>query len=113
MQTVHWSRTASGIALSLLVLGSPPGWAGRKCDAPPQTWQPRSAVTALAERNGWQIDGLKVDDGCYEIKPASLQVIGIKREHGERERQRTAPPPLPSTSAPTGQLMPAPPGNLG
>ncbi len=129
MQTGHWSRRASGIALSLLVLGSPPGWAGRKCDAPPQTWQPRSAVAALAERNGWQVDRLKVDDGCYEIKgrdaegrrfkakidPASLQVIGIKREHGERERerQRTAPPPSPSPSTPTGQLMPALAGNLG
>ena len=127
MQTVHGSRMASAVALVVLVLGSPPGWAGRKCDAPPDTWQPRSAVAALAERNGWQIDRLKVDDGCYEINgrdaqgrrfkakidPASLQVIGVKREHGERERehQRTAPSPAPPASAPTGLWTPVPKGS--
>jgi hypothetical protein len=58
----------------------------------------------MAERNGWHVDRLKVDDGCYEIKgrdaegrrlkamidPASLKIIGIKREHGDRERDRAA-----------------------
>ncbi|MGM9490298.1 PepSY domain-containing protein [Ideonella sp. YS5] len=77
-------------------------WAGRDCDAPTAAWQPRTAVQALAERNGWHLDRLKIDDGCYEvvgrdaegrrfkakIDPASLQVIGLKREHGERLRQR-------------------------
>jgi len=123
MRTVRWSSITRGIALAVFVVGSQPVWAGKKCFAPPETWQPRSAVTALAERNGWHIERLKVDDGCYEIKgrdaqgrrikakidPASLQVIGVKREHGERERepQRTAPPSPPPPSAPTGLLMPA------
>lgn len=90
------------------MLASQSAWAGRDCDAPPETWQPRTAVSALAERNGWQVDRLKVDDGCYEIKgrdaegqrlkvkidPSSLKIISVKREHREqdRERRRLAPP---------------------
>ena len=115
------------IVFTMLVVVGQPTWAGKECDAPAETWQPRSAVAALAERNGWLLERLKVDDGCYEIKgrdaegrrfkakidPASLQVISVKREHGdrererERERQRLAPPSPTPPSAPTGLLMPA------
>ena len=116
------------MALALLVAAGQPAWAGKHCDAPPETWQPRSAVAALAERQGWHIDRLKIDDGCYEIKgrdaqgrrikakidPASLQVIAVKREHGDgardRERQRLPQPP---SSAPGGPLHPAPAGRPG
>ena len=99
----HW-------ILALLVLIVPPAQAGRDCDAPPETWQPRSAVSALAERKGWQIDRLKIDDGCYEIKgrdadgqrmkakldPATLKVLRLHREHdgpgGNDERRRRQGP---------------------
>ena len=119
------------MALAMLVVAGPPVWAGKNCDAPPETWQPRSAVSALAERNGWSVERLKVDDGCYEIKgrdaegrrfkakidPASLQVISVKREHGdrerERERERKAAPSSPPASAPTGLLAPAATNRLG
>lgn len=81
----------------MLAVACLPAWAGRDCDADPHTWQPRSAVTALAERNGWRIDRLKVDDGCYEIKghdaegrrlratidPATLKILRIRRGHGD------------------------------
>jgi hypothetical protein len=115
---MYCPRMTRRMALTLLVVAGPTAWAGKKCDAPAETWQPRSAVSALAERNGWSIDRLKVDDGCYEIKgrdaegrrfkakidPASLQVIGIKRERGERERERERRAPAPSapTSANSG-----------
>ena len=72
------------------------------CDAAPETWQPRSAVSALAERNGWQVERLKIDDGCYELRgrdagghrikakihPATLQIVKVKRGRHERERDR-------------------------
>lgn len=107
---MHCLSMTRGVALAVLVLAARPASAGKECEAPAEAWQPRSAVRALAERNGWRVDRLKVDDGCYEIKardadgrrlkakidPASLKVIGIKREHGARdglrERQRGAPP---------------------
>lgn len=110
-----------GIALAMLVLAARPASAGKQCDAPAEAWQPRSAVHTLAERNGWRVDRLKIDDGCYEIKardadgrrlkaridPASLEVLSVKREHGERdrlrERQRGAPPPpAPNASGANG-----------
>ena len=90
------------LALAILVLAAQPVRAEDDCNAPSETWQPRSAVRALAERNGWRIDKLKIDDGCYEIKgrdaddrrfkakldPATLKVVRMKREHGDRERER-------------------------
>ena len=120
LQSMHCPRMTRCMALAVLVMAGPPVWAGKKCDAPPETWQPRSAVSALAERNGWHVERLKVDDGCYEIKgrdaegrrfkakidPASLQVISVKREHGDRdrdrdrERQRGGPPSSTPASAP-------------
>jgi hypothetical protein len=73
------------------------------CDAPTASWQPRSAVLMLAERNNWQIDKLKIDDGCYEVRgrdangyrfkaklnPATLEVESMKRERQIRDRDRT------------------------
>jgi hypothetical protein len=73
------------------------------CDAPTASWQSRTAVQALAERNSWQIDKLKIDDGCYEVRgtdangyrfkaklnPATLEVISMKRERKNRDRDRT------------------------
>jgi hypothetical protein len=93
------------LALALLILGAQPARAEDDCDAPPGSWQPRSAVSALAQRNGWQVDRLKIDDGCYEIvgrdadgrrikakiHPASLQVIKVKHGRHERERDREGP----------------------
>lgn len=126
-------RTTRHIALALLVVVSQHVLADDKCDAPPETWQPRSAVGALAERNGWRIERMKVDDGCYEIKgrdaqglrfkakidPVTLQVISIKRERADRERERDqerrrgAPAASTSPSAPTGGLTTALPDSAG
>jgi hypothetical protein len=89
------------MALALLVAGQAVR-AGSECDALPEAWQSGSAVHALAERNGWRVERLKIDDGCYEIRgrdaegrrlkakidPASLKVIRVKREHESRDRQR-------------------------
>jgi len=98
------------LALALLVLAGPAARAGDDCDAPPASWQPRSAVHALAQRQGWRIQSLKVDDGCYEIKgrdteglrfkakvdPATLRVIRLQRAHSEPDRQRAGVPQGPS-----------------
>jgi hypothetical protein len=88
------------LALAMLVLAAQPVRADDECYAQADKWQPRSAVQALAARNGWQIDKLKIDDGCYEIRgrdandrrfkakldPATLKVLRMKREHDDRTR---------------------------
>ncbi|ABF12250.1 hypothetical protein ACUXAV_002206 [Cupriavidus metallidurans] len=75
------------------------------CEAPINDWKPRDAVRAMAQQKGWQVDKLKIDDGCYEIKgrdkdgqrfkakidPVTLDVVRMKREgdHGDRGAGRT------------------------
>ncbi len=128
---MHCLRVTGSMAFTMILLSVWPAWAGKECDAPPETWQPRSAVSALAERNGWRVERLKIDDGCYEIKgrdsagqrlkakidPASLRIISIKREHGDHDRagqrQRMTPPAALPASAPIGWLEPAAASRLG
>lgn len=112
-------------ALSLGTTASP-ALADDDCDAPPVgRWQPRDAVLQHAARQGWQVQRLKIDDGCYEIRgqdaqgrafkarldPETLRVVKMKwrdRDH-ERHHERTrgqdaapaAPPALGTT--PRGQ----------
>jgi len=106
------------LVLAVAVAAGMPAWADDECDVPIDSWQPRSAVTALAQRNGWEVDRLKIDDGCYEIKgrdaegrrfkakldPATLDVVDMKRKRDRRERdrepQRAPVAPMPSASAP-------------
>ena len=55
------------LALSL-GMATVPTWAGDDCDAPVNRWQSREAVRQMAASQGWQIQRLKIDDGCYECR---------------------------------------------
>lgn len=112
------------MAVALLVAGVPPAWPRDDCDVPTAAWQPRQAVLDLAQRNGWQVNHVKVDDGCYEVKgldaegrrfkakldPATLRVLRLKTEHTrsqdgspghdrDRDRPRSPAPPAAVASA--------------
>ncbi|SFU21064.1 PepSY domain-containing protein [Sedimentitalea nanhaiensis] len=64
------------------------------CRVPMADWQPREAVQAMAEAQGWTVRRIKTDDGCYEIKgrdatgreievkvdPATLAVVEFEYE---------------------------------
>lgn len=73
------------------------------CDVPLQAWQPREAALQAAAQRGWQVQRLKIDDGCYEIRgrdaqgrafeakldPRTLQPVKLKLRDGERrDRER-------------------------
>lgn len=75
------------------------------CHVPMVDWQPRAALVQLAEKNGWTVRRIKIDDGCYEIvgqdgegrkikvkvHPASLDILEIDYhddDHGRRDRDR-------------------------
>lgn len=59
------------------------------------------ALWQIATYQGWQIQRLKIDDGCYELRgtdiqgrsfkakidPETLKVMKLKPEHHQRERQ--------------------------
>lgn len=99
----HLLRLRRQLAVGLLLVALQPARADDDdCSAPPQAWQPRSAVTALAQRNGWQVERLKIDDGCYEVRgtdalgrtfkaridPETLKVLKLKQEDHQRDRDR-------------------------
>jgi hypothetical protein len=124
------------LALSLASV-TLPAWAGDDCDAPVSRWQTREAVRQVAAERGWQIQRLKIDDGCYEIRgtdaqgrafkamldPETLKVLKIRqgdhRRDQERERERErdrdregaarqVPPPAPDdATAPSPASTPA------
>lgn len=85
------------VSLGLATLTS---WAGDDCDAPLNRWQTREAVRQMAAAQGWQIQRLKIDDGCYEIRgtdaqgrsfkakidPETLKVLRMKQDTHRRDR---------------------------
>ena len=62
--------------------------ADTECVDPVANWQPRETLRAQLEQQGWTIQRIKVDNGCYEVRgvdrkgnpfkakyaPASLQI---------------------------------------
>lgn len=124
----------SQLAPLVLAVAALPALASSDCDAPASQWQSREAVRQMAQQQGWQVERLKIDDGCYEIRgtdaqgrrfkakldPETLQVLKIKQRerdehHKERERRRERAPQdagaTPSSplftpgSAPRGQVQ--------
>lgn len=92
-------------ALALLGLGlaaAPVHASDDDCDAPVNRWQSREAVRQMAAQQGWQIQRLKIDDGCYEIHgtdaqgrsfkakidPETLKVLKMKQGDRQRSRER-------------------------
>ena len=98
----HFPRLRLGLLALSLGLTALPVWADDDCDAPVERWQSREAVRQMAARQGWKIQRLKIDDGCYEIRgtnaqgrafkakidPETLQVLEIKHRDRDRDRDR-------------------------
>ena len=124
-----------GVLALSLGLAALPTWADDDCNAPVNRWQSREAVRQMAAQQGWQIQRLKIDDGCYEIRgtdaqgrsfkakidPENLKVVKMKQRGGEssqkhdRDRDRgQAAPPAGATSAPSPLFTPgtAPRGQI-
>jgi hypothetical protein len=125
------------LALSL-GLAALPTWADDDCDAPLNRWQTREAVRQMAAAQGWQIQRLKIDDGCYEIRgtdaqgrsfkakidPETLKVLKMKQDKHQRARERdrgedgaarqTRPPQPDGVAVPSPLLTPgtAPRGQI-
>lgn len=116
------------LAMSLLALPA----AADDCDAPVRQWQSRDAVMQMATQQGWQVQRLKIDDGCYEIRardaqgqvfkakidPRTLGVVQMKRQgdghEPERERRRLRGQDQPTRdAAPGGPSIPPAGGSRG
>ena len=118
-------RGLLSLALGLVAV---PIWADDDCDAPVERWQSREALRQMADRQGWQIQRLKIDDGCYQIRgtdsqgrsfkakidPETLKVLKLKqrdrkrdREH-DRERDRDSAAQQNRLPQPDGAAAPSP-----
>lgn len=117
-------HTVPFLALSL-ALAAAPALADDDCEAPVQKWQSRDAVMQHAAAQGWQVQRLKIDDGCYEIRgrdtqgrsfkakldPQTLRVVKMKLRSDddherERRRERNAAPGAALTPSPSPVLTP-------
>ena len=99
------------------------------CEAPVEQWQSREALRRMAATRGWQVERIKIDDGCYEIRgtdvdgrafkakvdPQTLEVLKIKQQERERTRarDRARAVPAPGTSHPNGSDAPSPSASEG
>jgi hypothetical protein len=95
------THCALALSLGLTALPTP---AADDCDVPIEHWQPRDAVMRMAAQQGWHVERLKIDDGCYEIRgtdaegrrfkakidPATLKPVKMKVREHEGDRQRDA-----------------------
>ena len=95
-----------------------------ECRVPMADWQPREAVQTLAKHNGWAVQRIKIDDGCYKIlgrdgagrkieialDPATLAVVETGYEFEEGDPGRFLAPGPAGTDGDSVGGLPAPDG---
>lgn len=59
-------RLAGLLVLVMAFVGGPAA-ASSRCRVPLADWQPRQALQQKLEADGWRIEMLRVNDGCYHI----------------------------------------------
>jgi hypothetical protein len=53
--------------VALILLAATPARADQDCTAPLSDWQPREALVAQLEADGWRDIEIRVHDGCYLV----------------------------------------------
>ena len=101
--TTYRNPLAQGLLVLSLGLAAAPALADDDdCEVPVGQWQSRDAVLRLAAQQGWQVQRLKIDDGCYELRgkdaqgrefkakldPQTLRVLKMKPRDRDRDRDR-------------------------
>lgn len=97
MKTLVWAGAVLAGALASAAV-----WAETPCQAAVQDWQPRAVLRQQLEQQGLQVQRIKVDDGCYEVRgidaqgqrfkatyaPDSLQLLKMKVKNDHHGAQR-------------------------
>lgn len=55
------------LAAAFGLVGSRAAFASETCSVPKAEWQPEQALRQKLETDGWKINRIKIDDGCYEV----------------------------------------------
>lgn len=95
------SRPLAVFLVLLPIVVSTAGFAEDRCAVPLTDWQPREALKAKLEQNGWTVVKIRTDDGCYKVvavdrsgktvkgrfDPATLEQVegGDHDRHGHHE----------------------------
>jgi hypothetical protein len=69
-------RTA--LAIALLAATVAPAAADDRCGVPLADWQPRSALQAKLESEGWTVLRIHSDDGCYKVLARDAAGASVK-----------------------------------
>lgn len=70
-----------------------------ECDDPIANWQSREMLKEKLEQQGWVVERIRIDDGCYEVRaldqhgrrvkatysPASLTLLELEVKHGKQQ----------------------------
>jgi len=70
---------AATVLFGILVSGA--AWADNDCVAPADQWQPREVLRQQVEQQGWTVQRIKVDDGCYEVRGTDRRGNKIKAKY--------------------------------
>ena len=91
------------LLVSLLLSGT--AWADTECNVPVANWLSRAVLRKQLEQQGLQVQRIKIDDGCYEVRgidaqgnrfkakyaPDTLKTLKMETKvdgHGEKRRER-------------------------
>jgi hypothetical protein len=91
------SALVAAILALTACLGAAPVAADQACSAPLADWQPRQALQAKLEAEGWTVLSIRSDDGCYKVRatkaggerldakydPASLERVQRKQDEDD------------------------------
>ncbi len=90
------------IAVAIALVSAGAAFATDDCNVPMNQWKPREAVAQLAARNGWKVERIRIDDGCYQIQgldtgghrikvkvdPGSLALVEMKIRYRDEPARR-------------------------
>lgn len=51
------------------------------CTDPIEQWKPRETLRQEVEKNGWTVQRIKVDDGCYEVRAVDRNGNKVKAKY--------------------------------
>lgn len=51
----------------LTLISGGAAFASEGCSVPKAEWQPEAALRQKLENEGWKINRIKINDGCYEV----------------------------------------------
>jgi len=88
------NRMLFATALTFGILSAGAALARDRCNVPISEWQPREALQQKLQAQGWKVNRIKTDDGCYEayaiddkgrrveahFDPKTLEIATVKVE---------------------------------